>query len=148
MREWTRRYLKVWGLERVRDASPEVEGRTLTYGLRPLDCDHGEGGAPLGLQKDVPCRRRSFIEMSTRIVTGFKRKVILQNLRSAGEGAKDSPDMALARTNPNRSMLSHITFPLRPRPRFQAAEMRARPVTTQYPAVSPIVPQNRALQSP
>lgn len=72
----------------------------------------------------------------------------LQNLRRAGEDANFSPDRALARTNPNRSMLDHITFPLRPRPRFQAAEMRAMPVTTQYPAVSPIVAQKRMLQSP
>lgn len=72
----------------------------------------------------------------------------LQNLRSAGEDANFSPDRALARTNPSRSILDHITFPLRPRPRFQAAETRAIPVTTQYPAVSPIVAQNRMLQSP
>ena len=72
----------------------------------------------------------------------------LQNLRSAGEDANFSPDRALARTNPSRSILDHITFPLRPRPRFQAAEMRAMPVTTQYPAVSPIVAQNKMLQSP
>lgn len=45
-------------------------------------------------------------------------------------------------------MLTHIAFPLRPRPRFQAAEMRAMPVTTQYPAVSPIVAQNIMFQSP
>lgn len=70
-----------------------------------------------------------------------------QNLKSAGEDANFSPDMALARTNPNRSMLTHTTFPLRPRPRCQAAEMRAMPVTTQYPAVSPIVAQNKMLQS-
>ncbi len=44
-------------------------------------------------------------------------------------------------------MLTHIAFPLRPRPRFQAAEMRAMPVTIQYPAVSPIVAQNKMPQS-
>jgi len=72
----------------------------------------------------------------------------LQNLRSAGEDANFSPDRALARTNPNRSILNHIALPLRPRPRFQAAEMRAMPVTTQYPAVSPIVAQNKIFQLP
>ena len=77
-----------------------------------------------------------------------KRSVDLQNLRSAGEDANFPPDRALTRTNPNRSTLNHNTFPLRPRPRFQAAEIRAMPVTTQYPAVSPIVAQNKRLQLP
>jgi hypothetical protein len=115
----------------------------VAIGLRPWRAWHTTGSAG-----DVPCRRGCLIANVSTCHHKVQRSMNSQNLRSAGEDANFSPEMALARTNPNRSMLNHIAFPLRPRPRLQAAERRAMPVTTQYPAVRPIVAQNKMFQSP
>ena len=69
MREWTRQYLKEWDLGIISTASQKVEGGIPTYGLWPLDRDHGESGTPLGLQENVPCRRGSLIAVLASVVT-------------------------------------------------------------------------------
>ncbi len=65
-----------------------------------------------------------------------------QKRRSAGELAKRSPLIALARMKPALWTRSHSPFPGLLIPRFQAETMRALPTTSQYAMASETVPQN------